>query len=261
MNDPKAHVLEHVVERTILILASKETVFRYFTDSARFAAWWGPGSSIESRPGGAVHIRYPGGESASGEVLEISPPDSIVFTYGYDAPGRAIAPGGSVVRVELEERHSGTLVSLRHEVDTAQTREAHVAGWRFQMSLFSNVVAKEAHSGLPAILDVYFSAWNAKTAEERAELLARTVTEDVSFRDAYACLVSREELLAHIALIPVHMPGLTMRRDGEPSQCQGTGVVDWVAEGADGTVKARGTNVLDLAPDGRLTRIVGLWAP
>jgi hypothetical protein len=55
------------------------------------------------------------------------------------------------------------------------------------------------------------------------------------------------------------MPGLTLKRAGEPRQCQGTGLVDWVAEGADGAVKAKGTNVFTLAPDGRLALVTGLW--
>jgi len=259
MTEPRVLPLENVVERTVLILARRETVFRYFTDIERFAAWWGPGSSIEGRPGGAVRIRYPNGETASGTVVEIAPPERIVFTYGYDTPGKGIAPGGSTVRVELQERRTGTLVTLRHEVDSPKTRDAHVAGWRFQLSLFSNVVAKEAHAGLAAVLDRYFAAWNAKTADERAADLDASVTEDVAFRDAYAALAGRAELESHLTLIPVYMPGLTLRRNGEPRQCQGTAVVDWLAEGPDGSIRARGTNVLDLAPDGRLARIVGIW--
>ena len=40
--------LEHVVERTVTIAARRETVFRYLTDSGRFAAWWGAGSTRRS---------------------------------------------------------------------------------------------------------------------------------------------------------------------------------------------------------------------
>ena len=65
--------LDHVVERTVTIAARRETVFRYFTDSERFAAWWGAGSTIEPRAGGAVHVRYPNGVVAGGEVVEIAP--------------------------------------------------------------------------------------------------------------------------------------------------------------------------------------------
>ena len=39
----------------------------------------------------------------------------------------------------------------------------------------------------------------------------------------------------------------------------GTAVADWVAEGPDGAARGRGTNVFDLAPDGRIARIVGFW--
>lgn len=85
------------VDREIVICATRATVFRYFTDSERWAAWWGAGSRIDPRPGGEVLIRYPGGASAQGTVVEIAPPERIVFTYGYDRADTPIAPGGSRV--------------------------------------------------------------------------------------------------------------------------------------------------------------------
>ncbi len=42
--------LEHALERSVLICATRRTVFSYFTDNRRFADWWGEGSSIEPRP-------------------------------------------------------------------------------------------------------------------------------------------------------------------------------------------------------------------
>jgi uncharacterized protein YndB with AHSA1/START domain len=257
---PTAHPLETTVERTILILAGRDTVFRYFTDSRRFAAWWGAGSTIEGRVGGKMQIRYPNGETASGEVLEFVPGEFIAFSYGYDTPGKPIPPGGSRVTVALQSRRGGTLVTLRHEVSDTKTRDAHVAGWRHQMALFSKVVAAEQHAGLAGVLDRWFAAWNARTPEDLAAALDASVTDDVEFRDAFGALFSREEVAAHLALVPVYMPGMTMKRAGEPRQCQGWGLVDWLAEGPNGTVKSRGTNVFTLAPDGRLARVTGLWA-
>ena len=64
--------LTHTLDRTVLIHADRDLVFRFFTDSARWAAWWGAGSSIEPRCGGRVFIRYPGGVEVSGEVVEIN---------------------------------------------------------------------------------------------------------------------------------------------------------------------------------------------
>ena len=44
--------LQHNLTRTIRIRAAREIVFGYFTDSARWANWWGAGSTIEAHPGG-----------------------------------------------------------------------------------------------------------------------------------------------------------------------------------------------------------------
>ena len=61
--------LPYHLHRTVTIEAPREIVFRYFTDSPRWAAWWGEGSSIDARPGGKVYIRYPNGVEVVGEVL------------------------------------------------------------------------------------------------------------------------------------------------------------------------------------------------
>jgi uncharacterized protein YndB with AHSA1/START domain len=43
--------LPYELKRVLVIQASRETVFRFFTDEARWAAWWGAGSTIDPRPG------------------------------------------------------------------------------------------------------------------------------------------------------------------------------------------------------------------
>src|SRR5581483_8295523 len=59
--------LPHALDRSVLVFATRETVFRFFSDPARWAAWWGAGSSIDPRPGGAVRIRYPDGTEVAGD--------------------------------------------------------------------------------------------------------------------------------------------------------------------------------------------------
>src|SRR4029078_2854199 len=76
-------VLDHHLDRNITIEAPQDLVFKYFTTSERWAAWWGPGSSIEPTPGGRVVIRYPNGVEGGGEVVEVVPPERIVFTFGF----------------------------------------------------------------------------------------------------------------------------------------------------------------------------------
>jgi uncharacterized protein YndB with AHSA1/START domain len=255
------NALAHMLERTVLIRARRETVFRYFTDSGRFAAWWGEGSTINARPGGTLRIRYPNGVVATGEVREVLPDERIVFTYGYEDPAQPIPPGGSVVTVMLHERPEGTLVHLRHDIADAATRDHHVQGWRYQLAVFANVVSREQHAGAAAAADRLLAVWSEPDATRRDAELASIATPQIVFRDAFSCTSGIGDLAAHLAAAQMHMPGMTLERHGEVRQCQGTALVDWIAKGPDGVPRGRGTNVLELAPDGKIERVVGIWAP
>ncbi len=41
----------HELERTVVIRARPASVFAFFTDSSRWATWWGQGSTIEPTSG------------------------------------------------------------------------------------------------------------------------------------------------------------------------------------------------------------------
>jgi uncharacterized protein YndB with AHSA1/START domain len=252
---------EWKVERTVVIRARRSTVFRYFTDSERFAAWWGKGSSIDGKLGGKIDIRYPGGALAGGEVVELVPDERVVFTYGYDDPEKPIPRGGSRVTVTLADHAQGTLLTLVHEVGDAKTRDDHVPGWRFQLSLFANVVAREAAGDFAARADRWFAMWSIADAAERRRAIDEVATEDVELRDAFAAITGAAELAAHVAAAQMHMPGVALAREGEALVCQGTALVDWTAKAADGSPRGRGTNVFTLAPDGRIAAVTGFWRP
>lgn len=257
---PPASNLPHRLDRQVLIRATRSTVFRYFTDSARFAAWWGTGSSIDARPGGAVLIRYPNGVEAGGEVVEIVPGERVVFTYGYRDEKKPVAWGASRVTVTLADHAQGTLLALRHDFAEAAPRDAHVPGWGYQLALFAGVASNEQNTGLAERVDAWFAAWSSDDAAERARLLSAVTTEDVSFRDAFGSLVGRADLLAHIAAARPHMPGARIARVREPRHVQGCALVDWEAGGPDGKTWMRGTNAYELAPDGRIAGCVGFAA-
>lgn len=271
---PSGAALTHALERSLEICATRDVVFSFFTDSARFAAWWGEGSTIDGRVGGAVRIRYPNGATASGEVLELDPPRRVVFTFGYDDPGKPLAPGASRVTIELDEVRAGTRLRLRHEMSDAAVRDMHAPGWRFQLARFANVAAEEQHREVAARVDRWFAAWSAPGAsvsddpapddsasDAAAAALAEVVTADVAFRDAFGCTVGVDELLQHIAAARMHLPGSALARSGPVRQCQGTAVCDWTATGPSGAPVGRGTNVFELAADGRIAGVTGLWAP
>jgi uncharacterized protein YndB with AHSA1/START domain len=249
--------LKYKVERTVEIQAPRETVFRYFTDSARWAKWWGAGSSIEPRAGGRVYIRHPNAVEVLGEVIEIVPPDRIVFTWG-NAGSKPIPPGGSRVTIRLEAQGNGTRLRLLHEFADAAVRDEHVQGWRFQLALFANVVADEFFANVAGIVDAWFDAWAIPDDQARGEAFARIASADVRFRDRFSLLNGLADLAAHAGASQRFMPGVRMCRKGGVRHCQGTVLTDWVATSGDGKELMSGANVFVMAPNGQIQDVTGL---
>lgn len=250
--------LDHRLDRTLVIGAPPAAVFRYFTDPARWAAWWGTGSTIDPRPGGRVFVRYPEGTEATGEIVDIDPPSRIVFTYGY-VSGAPVPPGGSRVTIRLEAVPRGTRVHLVHEFAEAAIRDQHVQGWRYQLSLFANVVANEIHGDADARVDAWFAMWSDTDAPSRTSRLATLAAPDVRMHDRFSAVEGIDELTRHIGAAQHFMPGLRLQRDGDARHCQGVLLADWTAVGPDGQPRGRGTNVFTLAPDGRIEAVTGFW--
>jgi uncharacterized protein YndB with AHSA1/START domain len=233
-------------------------VFKYFTDPARWAAWWGAGSTIDARPGGRMVVRYPDGTEAAGDVVEVTPPSQIIFTYGY-VTGAPFGPGASRVTIRLEPAGRGTRVHLAHAFGDAADRDTHVQGWRYQLSVFANVVADEIHRDAGALVDAWFSAWAEPDDAARTSSLAAIASPDVRVRDRFSCLDGAAELTAHIAAAQRFMPGVRLTRTAEARHCQGMVLADWSAAGADGAPRGRGTNVFTLGADGRIEAVTGFW--
>ncbi len=245
------------LDRTVDIQASPATVFRFFTDSERWAKWWGTGSTIDARPGGRVYVRHPNGIESEGEVVELAPPDRIVFTYGFTS-GKPIPPGASRVTVRLAPIAAGTRLTLVHELPDAASRDAHVQGWRFQLSLFANAVADEAFAGSNAQADAWFDAWAIADDAARTAAFAALCSPGVTFHDRYSALSGIEEISAHAGAAQRFMPGIRLRRVGNVRQCQGTSLADWTAQAADGVERMRGTNVVVYGPDGKFAAVTGI---
>lgn len=250
--------LPYSVQRSILIQAELETVFTFFTNPERWAAWWGAGSSIDPRPGGTVRIRHSNGFESTGEVLEVTPPTHFVFTYSLQA-ARPIPAEESRVTILLEPRGAATLVSVTHEVADAALRDLLPQGWRFHLSLFANAVADVTNAHAPEFADAWFALWAEPDAAARAAALQRIASPDVQFHDRYSCLEGISEIETHVGASQRFMPGVRMERTGAVRHCQGTALVDWVAK-KDGSAVMSGTNVFVFG-GGKIGSVTGIVNP
>ncbi|HEU5185374.1 MAG TPA: SRPBCC domain-containing protein [Gemmatimonadaceae bacterium] len=251
--------LAYRLERDVVIHAPPETVFGFFTDSPRWASWWGAGSTIDPRPGGRVQIRFPGGVEVAGEVLELERPTRMVFTYGF-VSGDPIPAGSSRVTIRLDPHQLGTHLHLAHEFANEKARDEHVQGWRYHLALFSNVVTDELHADVASVVDAWFDAWAEGDEKKRGPALRRVADPGIAYRDRFSNTAGIDDLLPHVAATHRFMPGFRLRRVGNVRHCQGTALVDWVGVGADGQERGRGTSVFELGPTGKIRSVTGLWA-
>jgi hypothetical protein len=192
-------------------------------------------------------------------VLEIAEPDRIVFTLGY-ASGAPMPPGSSRVTICLEPGPRATRVCLHHEFADAVARDHHVQGWRFQLSLFANVVANERHADAGRLARDWFATWNETDAGARRLALARIASDGIRLHDKFSCIEGLDDLSAHIAGAQRFMPGVVMTATGDVRHCQGTALVDWTAAGPKGEPLGKGTHVFVLAADGRIESVTGFWS-
>jgi len=253
-------VLPHTLERTVTIHAQPETVFKFFTDSERWAKWWGAGSTIDARPGGRLFIRHPGGVESAGEVIEVTPPGRIVFTYGFTS-GNPIPEGASRVTITLKPDRAGTILNLQHAFaeDASAARDEHVQGWRFQLSLFANVVSAEVNADAATTVDSWFDAWSEPDTSRREEILNRICATGIRMQDRFSNLEGMDDLKPHLEAAHHFMPGMRLDRTGEVRHCQGMLLADWNAHGAGDKPAGSGTNVFVCGPTGLIEKVTGFW--
>jgi uncharacterized protein YndB with AHSA1/START domain len=251
--------LLHQLDRTVDIRATPATVFRFFTDNARWASWWGEGSTIDPQPGGRVLIRYPGGVEVAGEVVEIDEPRRLVFSYGF-VSGTPIPRGSSMVTIALASTAVGTRLRLTHAFAEEPVRDDHVQGWRYQLAVFSNVVSSEVTAGAGTAVDAWFGAWADTDVDRRTRLLEAIAVPGVQFRDRFGLTDGMTDLVPHISAAQRFMPGIRLQRRGAVRQCQGMAIADWVAVTPDGQERATGTNVFALDASGRIESVTGFWS-
>ena len=133
-----------IVEQTLRIAASPETVGRYWTDPERMCDWWGAAAELDPRPGGACVVEMDGGGTMRGEYVELVPHERIVFSLGWDptdgAP--AVPPGSSLVEITLTADGNDTILALRHSGLPVAAREEHRGGWGHFLPLIATAAGR-----------------------------------------------------------------------------------------------------------------------
>ncbi|HEY3670448.1 MAG TPA: SRPBCC domain-containing protein [Acidimicrobiia bacterium] len=118
-----------LVERCVFIAASPARVYELLTDAELLVEWMAPHAELDPTPGGELHWTHANGDSVVGAFVELVPARRIVFTFGWDRADVGIAPGSTIVEIDLRARGDGTELSLVHRGLAGPMAAAHGGGW------------------------------------------------------------------------------------------------------------------------------------
>jgi hypothetical protein len=164
------------------------------------------------------------------------------------------------VTIRLEPAGRGaTRLTLTHEFADSAVRDEHVQGWRYQLSVFGNVVTDLVHAHAADTVDAWFSAWSETNETARRAQLERLAVAGVQFHDRFSLLDGIGDLVPHIGATQRFMPNMHLKRRGDVRHCQGTLLVGWTAVSGDGQERGTGTNVFTLDAAGKIVSVVGFW--
>lgn len=107
------------------------------------------------------------------------------------------------------------------------------------------------------LIDTYIACWNEADAARRAALASETFTEAATYTDPLMEGRGPDGIAAMIGAARAHFPGLSFRRAGKVDAHHDLLRFTWELADGDGPAVAAGTDIAELAADGRFARVLG----
>jgi hypothetical protein len=101
----------------------------------------------------------------------------------------------------------------------------------------------------------YVQFWNAETAHDQRRIAADVFTDGIEYHAVPAVLTGTEALIDFRAQFTAHMGRVTYRARTTPDHHHDRARLRWEILLADGGSFATGTDVMELAPDGRIASV------
>ena len=121
------------------------------------------------------------------------------------------------------------------------------------------MIQTEIAPSIREVLDGYFAMWNETHPAPRLHIIEATWTEDASYIEPLMAVEGHEALNAGVSGLRAQFPGHELRPSGQVDTHHDRVRWSWELFGPDGAPVAAGTNVGQLAPDGRLRQVTGFF--
>jgi uncharacterized protein YndB with AHSA1/START domain len=119
----------NTIKREFTVAADPATVFAFFTDPQRLIRWMGVSADLDARPGGIFLVDVMSGWTARGEFKEVVPVSRLAYTWGWEGNNHFVAPGSSLIEVDLVPNNGNTLVRFTHSGLPQDAVPGHGEGW------------------------------------------------------------------------------------------------------------------------------------
>jgi uncharacterized protein YndB with AHSA1/START domain len=116
------------ISREFTIGADTATVFAFFTDPQRLIRWMGTSAQLDPRPGGIYLLDVHPGRVVRGEFKEVVPVSRLAYSFGWEGDNQ-VAPGSSLIEIDLLPNNGNTLVRFTHSGLPAEAVPGHSEGW------------------------------------------------------------------------------------------------------------------------------------
>jgi uncharacterized protein YndB with AHSA1/START domain len=105
-------MLEDLIEREVLIEASRERVWAALTDPVHIAGWFGDRAEMDLRPGGKAVFGWRDQGTHHAVILRVAEPDVLAYRWARDSDAEPAEGNSTIVEFSLTDVFAGTLLRV-----------------------------------------------------------------------------------------------------------------------------------------------------
>jgi hypothetical protein len=111
------------------------------------------------------------------------------------------------------------------------------------------------------IVEAYGASWGEADIAKRRQLLEQAWADDATYTDPQSDVAGRDGLIELISGFQAQVNGAKIVATSAVDEHHGKIRFTWQMQAADGTTMMEGIDFGELAPDGRIQRIIGFFGP
>jgi uncharacterized protein YndB with AHSA1/START domain len=146
-------MLQDLIEREVLIEASRERVWAVLTDPTHIAGWFGDKAEMDPRPGGRAAFGWSEHGTFHAVVQRAEPPGFLSYRWARDVDTEPAEGNSTLVEFSLTEIFAGTLLRVvetgfaslhASEAEQDKAVQENTEGWQSELAELKEYAERSA---------------------------------------------------------------------------------------------------------------------